>query len=86
MGHVNNAAYIDYLEEALLASGDAAVAAMRAIPRRVGIEYVQAAVPGSVLHGAAWRHEDADGDGWAWRLTDPSGDRDVTRSRVLSGA
>ena len=45
MGHVNNAAYIDYVEEALLASGDAAVAAMRALPRRVRIEYVQAAVP-----------------------------------------
>ena len=40
MGHVNNAAYIDYVEEALLASGDAAVAAMRALPRRVRIEYV----------------------------------------------
>jgi acyl-CoA thioesterase FadM len=86
MGHVNNAAYIDYVEEALLASGDSAVAAMRAIPRRVRIEYVQAAVPGSVLQGAAWRHDDAGGEGWAWRLTDPAGDRDITRSRVLSGA
>ena len=80
MGHVNNAAYIDYVEEALLASGDAAVAAMRALPRRVRIEYVQAAVPQSVLDGAAWRHDDADGEGWAWRLTDPAGDRDITRA------
>ena len=86
MGHVNNAAYIDYVEEALLAAGDAAVAAMRSLPRRVRIEYVQAAVPGYVLHGAAWRHDDAAGEGWAWRLTDPAGDRDVTRSRVLPGS
>ena len=82
MGHVNNAAYLDYVEEALLAAGDVAVEAMRATPRRVRIEYVQAAVPQSMLQGAAWRLDDTDG-GWAWRLTDPAGDRDITRARVL---
>ncbi len=83
MGHVNNAAYLDYVEEALIAAGGAAVTAMRVTPRRVRIEYVQAAVPQSVLHGAAWRLGDADGGGWAWRLTDPAGDRDITRAQVL---
>jgi acyl-CoA thioester hydrolase len=86
MGHVNNAAYLDFVEEALLVAGDEAVAAMRSTPRRVRVEYVQAATPRAVLRGAAWRHDDADGEGWAWRLTDPAGDRDITRSRVLPGS
>jgi acyl-CoA thioesterase FadM len=89
MGHVNNAAYVDYLEEAVAAAGDEARAALRAIPRRVRIEYVLAAVPGSTLAGAAWRMPDAaaPGDGgWAWRLAGADGGPDVTRGRVLPGA
>jgi acyl-CoA thioesterase FadM len=84
MGHVNNAAYVDYLEESVSAAGDQGSAAIGAIPRRVQIEYVLAAVPGSTLAGAAWRlGESADQAGWAWRLAPPGGGSDVTRARLL---
>ena len=75
LGHVNNAAYLDYLEEALLDSGPAAAAAVAAIPRTVRIEYLLQAVPGTVVTGSTWRDEPATGDGarWAWRLTDDDG-------------
>ena len=85
MGHVNNAAYLDYLEEALIAAGPAALAAMAATPRRVRLEYVQAAAPSAVLAGAAWP-ERIEGDAaWAWRLADPADGRDVARGLVLPG-
>ena len=84
MGHVNNAAYLDYLEEALLAAGEAGAAAVSALPRRVLLDYVAAAAPGSVLSGAAWQPHD-DAGGWAWRLADEAG-RDLARGRVLVGA
>jgi acyl-CoA thioesterase FadM len=86
MGHVNNAAYIDYLEEAMNAAGDEAMAATRALPRRVRIEYVLAAVPGATLSGAAWRLDgEVAGGGWAWRLAEAAGGPDVARARVLPG-
>ena len=55
MGHVNNATYVDYLEEAMLAAGGLAAQAIAAVPRRVRLEYVAAAAPGAALDGAAWR-------------------------------
>ena len=36
--------------------------------------------------GQRGSYDDAAGGGWAWRLTDPAGDRDITRSRVLPGS
>ena len=65
MNHVNNAAYLDYLEEALIAAGAGARTAMTHTPRRVRLEYVQAAAPFGVLEGAAWQHRVDD--------TDPAG-------------
>jgi acyl-ACP thioesterase len=59
MAHMNNAAYIDVLEEGL----DAAAAAR--VPRRYRLEYVAAAGPGDVLTAATWPQ----GDGFAFRLT-----------------
>ena len=86
MGHVNNAAYVDYLEESISAAGDEATAAIRAVPRRVQIEYVLAAVPGSTLAGAAWRLDESEvAAGWAWRLAAPGDASDVTRGRLLPG-
>ena len=74
LGHVNNAAYLDYLEEALLDGGPAAAAAVAAIPRTVRIEYLFQAVPGTVVTGSTWRDEPATGASrWAWRLTDDDG-------------
>ena len=85
MGHVNNAAYLDYLEEALIAAGSAAQAAMAATPRRVRLEYVQAAAPSAVLDGVAWAERIDSDPAWAWRLADPADGRDVARGLVLPG-
>jgi acyl-ACP thioesterase len=89
MGHVNNAAYLDYLEESLLAEGGEAAALTSAIPRRFRIEYVQPAAPGAELtahtwplvadgaaagvSGRAWRLDDADGLSLARALVTPDG-------------
>jgi acyl-ACP thioesterase len=85
MGHVNNAAYMDYLEEALLAAGEGAAEVMGATPRRARIEYLQAAAPGAILTAEAWAFGDDEGDGWAWRLVDEPGGRDLARGRILRG-
>jgi acyl-CoA thioesterase FadM len=85
MNHVNNAAYVDYLEEALLAAGDDAAHALARTPRRVRLEYLQPAAPLATLTGATWRYGDQDGDGWAWRLTDDAAaGRELARGRVLA--
>ncbi|MFN8629316.1 MAG: thioesterase [Chloroflexota bacterium] len=83
MGHVNNAAYLDYLEECLLADGGDAAALTTATPRRFRIEYAQPASPGAQLIGAAWPIP-ADGvaaPGRAWRLADADG-RELARALV----
>lgn len=79
MGHVNNAAYLDYLEEALLAAGEAGAAAIAATPRRIRLEYLLPAAPGAALTGEAWPN--GDGGGWAWRLLEEEG-RELARARL----
>lgn len=54
MGHVNNAAYLDYFEEAALAFGDDAADRLERVPRTLRIEYVRPAAPGARLRGTAW--------------------------------
>jgi acyl-CoA thioester hydrolase len=76
MGHVNNAVYLDWIEEAVVAAGDPAAAT--AIPRRVAIEYAASAEPGDLLEAAAWQ---ADG-GWWVRLTRPADGANVVRARL----
>ena len=78
MAHVNNAAYVDYLEESLAEAG--ALDALQARPRRYVLEYQQAAEPGAPLTGAVWQ----DGDAWAYRLTDEAG-TDLLRARFTAG-
>jgi acyl-CoA thioesterase FadM len=75
LGHVNNAAYLDYLEEAMLETGPAPTAAVAARPRTVRIEYLLQAAPGAIVTGSTWPGEPtAGGDSaWAWRLTDDAG-------------
>ncbi|HYO44508.1 MAG TPA: acyl-ACP thioesterase domain-containing protein [Candidatus Limnocylindrales bacterium] len=85
MGHVNNAAYLDYLEEALHAVGAIALPAIAGTPRRVRIEYLAPASPGAGILGEAWQEAQDDRDGWAWRLTDDEG-RELARARVTAGA
>ena len=84
MGHVNNAAYVDYLEETLLAAGPAASALTTAIPRRIRIEYASPAAPDADLVGEAWVADDDGGPGWAWRLLEAGG-RELARARVDAG-
>jgi acyl-CoA thioesterase FadM len=76
MGHVNNAAYLDWIEEAVLEAGDPAAAT--AIPRRVAIEYAASAEPGDLLDAAAWP---ADG-GWWVSLTRRADGANVLRARL----
>ncbi len=85
MGHVNNAAYLDYLEETLHAAGPAARPAISGTPRRIRLEYLAPAAEGAALLGEAWRDPTGDAEGWAWRLTDDEG-RELARARVLTGA
>jgi acyl-CoA thioesterase FadM len=84
MGHVNNAAYVDYLEEALHAACPAAAPALSATPRRIRLEYLAPAAPSVALLGETWRDAAGGADGWAWRLTDDEG-RELARARVLLG-
>ena len=76
MGHVNNAVYLDWIEEAVLEAGDPAAAT--AVPRRVAIEYAASAEPGDVLEAVAWP---ADG-GWWVRLTRAGDGAVVLRART----
>lgn len=85
MGHVNNAAYMDYLAETLLAAGGDAAAVLATTPRRVRIEYLQAATPGAILTGETFALADDEGSGWAWRLVGEPADRDLARGRLLVG-
>jgi acyl-ACP thioesterase len=73
-GHVNNAAYLDYLEESLAEAGARSVLAAR--PRRYELEYQAAAAAGAALTGATWLDDPA----WAYRLADDAG-ADVVRAR-----
>ncbi len=75
LGHVNNAAYLDYLEEALLDAGSSSAAAVAVVPRTVRVEYLVQAAPGAIVTGSTWPAEPAAGGKmtWAWRLADDAG-------------
>jgi acyl-ACP thioesterase len=61
LDHVNNSVYVDYLEEALEAAGQAG---LLAAPRRYLLDFAASAARGETLAGRAWAH----GSGWAYRL------------------
>ncbi len=88
MGHMNNAAYLDCLEESLLEAGAGAAGLVRAIPRRFRLEYVLPASPGSALTGRVWTLPadggEVDAAVHAWLLADPSG-RELARGLVMRG-
>jgi acyl-CoA thioesterase FadM len=86
MNHVNNGAYLDYLEEALLDAGPAGAAAIGRTPRTVRLEYLAPAAPLARLEGAVWPLADDDGAGWAWRLaTVVAQPVELARGRLLVG-
>jgi acyl-ACP thioesterase len=63
MDHVNNAVYLDWLEESILASGPDGAASLDALPRVYRLEYAASAAPGSTVETVTW----GDGAGWAQR-------------------
>ena len=76
LGHVNNSVYLDWLEQAITAAGDAA--AIAALPRRIRLEYAASAEPDDVLEAVSWP---ADG-GWWLRLRRPADDVELARARL----
>lgn len=77
MNHTNTGVYVDWLDEAVAASGAAGEAAIAALPRVYRLEYLRPAGPGADLVAAAWQ----DGAGWAHRLADAGG-VDLLRGRL----
>jgi acyl-ACP thioesterase len=69
MAHVNNAGYLDYLDEQYLSVFDAPIDAPLPAPRRYRAEFVGSATPGATVVGRSWQAEAA----WSYRLTDESG-------------
>ncbi|HEX8025795.1 MAG TPA: thioesterase family protein [Candidatus Limnocylindrales bacterium] len=63
MDHVNNAVYLDWLEEALAEAGRAD--AVTTYPRAIRLEYLASAAPGDDVVVRTWR-DDASGAG-SWR-------------------
>jgi acyl-ACP thioesterase len=63
MDHVNNAVYLDWFEESILAAEPGDAALLGGLPRVYRLEYAASAEPGSTVEAATWR----DGAGWAHR-------------------
>jgi len=61
MDHVNNAVYLDWLEEALAAAGDPS--AVAAFPRAIRLEYLASAAPGDAVVVRTWA------EAGAWHAT-----------------
>ena len=76
LGHVNNAVYVDYMDEHLAATGQGAGA--RHVPRRYQGEFLAAAEPALAMTGEGWP---ADGS-WHYRLS--SSKRELFRGRFNS--
>jgi acyl-CoA thioesterase FadM len=67
MGHVNNAVYLDWAEEAIRAIASVeATGALDAIPRRWRLEYLGAASPAAPVRAIAWAAD----DGFCCRILD----------------
>lgn len=69
MAHVNNAGYLDYLDEQYLSVFDAPIDAPLPVPRRYRAEFVGSATPGATVVGRNWQAQPA----WSYRLTDETG-------------
>lgn len=75
MAHVNNAAYLDYLDEQLPA--DQRNDAHMPLPRRYRGEFIASAEPGGELTGIGWPARDQ----WCYRLLGPEGS-ELFRARL----
>lgn len=76
MAHVNNATYVDWIEEVVAAAGDSAITTTT--PRRIALEYAASAELADRLRATAW----PDGDGWAVRLSREADGADIVRARL----
>lgn len=74
LGHINNAAYLDYLDGHLAAAGERGETRRR--PRRYRAEFIAAADPATAVRGTAWRDELA----WCYQLSDDG--RELFRARL----
>lgn len=76
MGHVNNAVYLDWVDDALGAAG---LESATTAPRRLKLEYVASAGPGDEIEALAWR-ADGLGDGWHALVRRPADGLDLVRA------
>ena len=76
--HVNNAVYLDWLEESLAEAG--AGTALEHLPRLVRLEYLRPALPASSVNVAAWARADG---GWSCRMSNGTG-QELLRGEVLA--
>jgi acyl-CoA thioesterase FadM len=77
MAHVNNAGYLDYLDEQYLSVFEAPIEAPLPSPRRYRAEFVGSAPPGTLLAGRSWQIDRA----WCYRLADDVG-RELFRATL----
>jgi acyl-ACP thioesterase len=80
MGHVNNAVYLDYLEEHLAATGRRGE--LRRRPRRYRAEFIDSAEQGMTLVAEGWPAE----LGYDFRLRPATEGRDLFRARLETDA
>jgi acyl-CoA thioesterase FadM len=81
MEHVNNAAYLDWLDEAVEIGGEAGMAAVGAMPRTYRAEYLLPVERGVPHVASAWPVGDG---GWAYRLVRDDG-VDALRGTLIPG-
>jgi acyl-ACP thioesterase len=81
MAHVNNAAYLDWLDEAIGTMDDAGAGAVAALPRTYRLEYLLPVARGVAHVAAAWPTGDG---GWAYRLARADGP-DALRGTLIPG-
>jgi acyl-CoA thioesterase FadM len=83
LDHVNNAAYLDWLEEAILTSAGDGVgsSAIAARPRHYRLEYPAAAGGGADIEASAWVQD----GGWNHRAADVTTGQDLFRARLEPG-
>jgi acyl-ACP thioesterase len=77
MHHVNNAVYLDWLEESIV--GVAPDGQLDMLPRVYRLEYAASAEPGATVDAVTWR----DGARWAHRQS--AGATDLLRAQVVFG-
>jgi acyl-ACP thioesterase len=77
MDHVNNAVYLDWLEESIATA--APDGPLSALPRVYRLEYAASAEPGAIIEAVTWR----DGGRWAHRVS--AAGTQILRARVDAG-